>query len=470
MSSRLRGAGGYRKAIVRFLRATISFRGAALWIVGTVTAFSVLVIPFKATIDGILYISSAKSLFQSDFATRYIWYREPGYPFFLWTLHLVGNDGLILIAVQAVCLGLASFIALYAVRRMLHQVNVTNAQLILTVVLTLNPMYLIYSALVLQQALFALQLALCGLGVVFALRRPTWMRRSTLLVLVMLNYFAAIWTSIGWLYLALIPVTLTIVLCFWPGIVKQFTRAATAVWKTAIASLVTAGIIGLCALVYVVGLQVYNGWDAVKAPYLSSSSVPGDVIAPLTGVPYIPTVQEMTRRTFALMHMGVVAPYTHENDLFFDQQMVAGWASAQWDTAFKAEPYTSYAKGYYTLPNPSPELHDFFSRISRGAPLLYSAAFVGFLLALALSVIRRKWALLLVLSAPLAFLLVYAASNSPIDRYGVPAYPWAVASVGVLCTWLGRLLLLTPPGKRLKSSFGADGPSPTKAASGLRDL
>lgn len=456
----MRGAprpGGNRlKAAAGLLWKTMSYRVAAFLIVGIVTIVSVTAVPLKVTVDGVLYISSAKSLFKSELATHYVWYREPGYPLFLKAIHYLGNDGLFVIAAQAICLGLASFIALYAVRRMLRQTNVTVAQVLLTVVLTLNPMYLIYSALVLQQALFALQLAFCGLGVVWALRRPSWLRRSTLLILVMLNYFVSIWTSIGWLYLALVPTALTIVLCFWPATLKQLRRATTVAWKSVTGLLLSVGIVALCALVYVVGLQVYSGWEAVKAPYLSSAQVPGAVIEPLSSVPYIPTAQEMTSRMLALMHMGTIEPYTQENDLFLRQQMLPDWAFSQWDTKFIAEPYSSYADGYFSLPNPSDMLHDVIAKNSGWAPTLYSTAFVGFLLALALALVRRTWGLLLVLSVPLAFIAVYAASNSPIDRYGIPAYPWAVASVVVLFTWLGRLLLLSSLGKRMRTWLNAD--------------
>ena len=453
MRSGWRESGSRWRNVVGLLWRTMNYRTAAFLIVGIVTIVSVVAVPLKVTVDGVLYISSAKSLFKSDFATNYVWYREPGYPLFLKALHYLGNDGLFVVAAQAICLGLASFIALYAVRRMLRQTNVTVAQVILTVLLTLNPMYLIYSALVLQQALFTLQLALCALGVVWALRRPAWLSRSALLILVALNYFVAIWTSIGWLYLGLVPVTLTIVLCLWPETLRQLQKATTLLWRSLAGFLLAVGIVALCALVYVVGLQAYSGWDAVKAPYLRNAQVAGAVIEPLSSVPYIPTVQEMTSRMFALMHIGTISPYTQENDLFLRQQMLPDWAFSQWDTKFIAEPYSSYADGYFSLPNPSDVLHNVIAKNSGSAPTLYSAAFVGFLLALALALVRRKWGLLLVLSTPLAFIAVYAASNSPIDRYGIPAYPWAVASVGVLLTWLGRLLLTTPFGRRLRARF-----------------
>jgi len=410
----------------RVLWKTLRYRTAAALIIGTVTILSMVAVPLKVTVDGIMYIASAKSLFQPDFGTDYALFREPGYPIFLRALHYLGDDGMFIIMAQALCLGTASFIALYAVRQALGHGDVTVPQVVVTILLTLNPMFLIYSALVLQQALFTLQLALFALGVIWAIHRPRQLSRPGLLVLVALNYVTAIWTSIGWLYLALVPVVLTVIVSYWPTVLSKLSQAATALWNV---------------LVYAVGLQVYSGWEAVKAPYLKNTSIPGAVIEPLSSVPYIPSAVEMTQRMFALMHMGTVDPYTKENDLFLRQQMVPGWGISQWDTAYVREPFTSYAPGYFSLPNPSVVVHTFFAHVSPESPFLYSATFVGFLLALGLSLIRRKWRLLLVLLVPLAFLAVYAASNSPIDRYGVPAYPWASACVVVLLGWFGEWFL-----------------------------
>ena len=426
---------------VRVLWKTLRYRTAAALIIGVVTILSIMAVPLKVTVDGIMYIASAKSLFQSNFGTDYALFREPGYPIFLRALHYLGDDGMFIIMAQALCLGTASFIALYAVRQALGHGDVTVPQVVVTILITLNPMFLIYSALVLQQALFTLQLALFALGVIWAINRPRQLTRPGLLALVTLNYVTAIWTSIGWLYLALVPVVLTVTISYWPTVLRKLSQAATALWRLFVGLLSVVSIVALCVLVYAVGLQVYSGWEAVKAPYLKTTSIPGAVIEPLSSVPYIPTAVEMTQRMFALMHMGTVDPYTKENDLFLRQQMVPGWGISQWDTAFVREPFTSYAPGYFTLSNPSVMVHTLFANASWTSPFLYSATFVGFLLALGISLIRRKWRLLLVLLVPLAFLAVYAASNSPIDRYGIPAYPWASACVVVLLGWFGEWFL-----------------------------
>lgn len=432
--------GPMRRPRAAWLRASVSFRVATAYIVGIVTLVSCVAVPFKVTVDGILYLSSAKSLFKSAFATDYAWFREPGYPVMLRMIHFLGNDATYITIAQAICLGLASAIALYAVRRVLGHSNVTVGGLVLVLVLTLNPMYVIYSALVLQQALFAFQLALFGLGVVWAMHRPAWLARWMLLILVALNYFTAVWTSIGWIYLGLVPVVLTVVLAYFPIASALYRKVVTRARKVVTVAITVAAIVAVCGVVYGAGLQVYSGWQAVKAPHLHDLTIPAAVIEPLSSAPHIPTPVVMTKRMFAIMHMGTIALYTHENDLFLRQQMLPGRALGLWDTKYVDKPYTTYAAGWISLPNPSNEVHTVYAWTATMAPFAYSATFVGFLLAIVLAFVRRKWKLLLVLAVPLSFIAVYAASNSPIDRYGIPAYPWAVAAVGVLVTWLDDLI------------------------------
>lgn len=430
-------------ATVRFLAKPVSWRIAAAAIIGLVTLVSALAVPYKATIDGILYIASAKSLFNSNFGANYAWFREPGYPVFLRIIHFFGDDGLFVIIVQAACLGLAMLIALYAVRQVLGKGTPTIGSLALTIVLVLNPMFLIYSALVLQQALFTLQLALFVLGVVLAFTRPAWLRRWLLVTLVVLNYFLSIWTSIGWIYLALFPVALTIVAVFWPSLAPVFARSAKRAYRVTIAALTLVAIVALTSLVYFAGVNVYSGWQSIKAPHLQHLTIPGAVIEPLSAAPRIPTVVEMANRMMALTHILPADGYPSENDLFMWQQMMPGLAAGQYDTAYVHEPYTSYAAGWFTVPDASNAIHFAYARTAdRLAPIGYDGSFIVFVLVFVLAAIRRRWKLLMLLAVPLSFLFVYALSNSPVDRYGVPAYPWAAASVIVLVSWLREVIVL----------------------------
>lgn len=422
-------------AFSRILSSRLSYRRAGVAIVSLVVVVSCLVVPFKVTVDGIFYISSAKSLFSSDFSHLYVWYREPGYPFFLWFVHLFGDAALFITIAQSAFLGLAGFIAFYCARKAVGQSDVSVSQLGIILLLLLNPMYLIYSGLVLQQALFSLQLALFALALLWSRTRPGWLSGPALVAGVLLHYVLAIWTSIGWIYLGLLPVAAVIYFSLSKVLSRRVARSARVLHRLFLRVAAGTAAILLVAAVYFVGLQAYAGWTNFKEPFVQGSSSATSVIEPLSSVPYIPTPMEMTTRILALMHIGTVGNYEKENTLFLSQQMIRNWPYAQWDTAFVSEPYSSFALDYLSLSNPSPGLHYVYSVAAKFASPAYSVAFLGLILALVVAVFRRWWQVLMVLVVPLYFLGVYAASNSPIDRYGIPAYPFAAAAVGLLATW-----------------------------------
>jgi hypothetical protein len=85
------------------LGSTVSFRVASLWIIIPTIVVACIAVPFKVTVDGILYLSSAKSLFKRAFRTDYVWFREPGYPLFLRAIHFLGNDGMYITLIQSAC-------------------------------------------------------------------------------------------------------------------------------------------------------------------------------------------------------------------------------------------------------------------------------------------------------------------------------------------------------------------------------
>ncbi len=430
----------YREQAIKFLRKPVAYRFIFIVIVGVTVLVGCVAVPYKATVDGIVYISSAKSLFSDHFAVDYAWFREPGYPLLLRIIHFFGNSGIFIVLVQSLCLGVATFLALYATRRALGRGRPSTAVVFFVIVLSLNPIYMIYSALVLQQALFSLQLAFFALSVAWALRLPVRLNRWALIALVLANYFIAIWTSIGWLYLGLLPVVAVIAIVFSHNVVSLFTRVRGGLRKTAVVALSAVAVIAIFAGVYVSGLQVYSGWQDIKDPYLKTAVVPGAVIQPLSGPPALPPVWPLIQRMFALMNMGTIQHYPSENALFMKQQMRVDYAIGQYDTAYVGKPFAQYAKHWFTVPDPSNQVHQVYSWTAPNAPIVYSGTFIAYLLVLLLSLVRRRWGSFLVLAVPLSFLAVYALSNSPIDRYGVPAYPWAVAALAGLVSWIAQLV------------------------------
>ncbi len=415
-------------SIVGAASRPVRFWVAALVIVASVILVSILAIPERVSVDGILYISSAKSFFSDDFASTYAWFREPGYPFFLAVVHLIGNAGVLVVIAQAFCLGISAFIGLYVALRSLGRTTVPLGTLLLMEAFALNPMYLIYAALFLQQAQLTLQLALVALFVSWAFRRPAWLPAWALVAFTVLNYVLCIWTSIGWIYLALLPTALVIVVTLWKAF--RGTRVLRRPRVSALA-VVAASIIAVLA-VYGSGLAIYSGWSAIRtANSAAAVGIPTTVIKPLDAVPYIPTPYQMGQRYLALMHIGTVNLYVEENSLFLQDQLIRGYPHSEYDTAYDSPPYSTFARDYFVLTDPVPALFRPYSIVARVAGVLYAGVYVSSFLVLVGLILRRKWELLAVALVPFYFLGVYAASGSPIDRYGVPGYPLAAAAVAV---------------------------------------
>ncbi len=412
--------------LVRLARTPVPLWGSAIALIGLPILVSVLAIPLRVTVDGIMYVSSAKSFFTDDFAKTYAWFREPGYPFFLSVVHAVSDQGFLLIIVQAFMLGAAVFIGLYCAVRALGRSRPSLGLVAILTLLILNPMYLIYSALVLQQAQFAFQLSLIALSLSWVIRTPPWLSRWVLLAGVLVNYALSVWTSIGWIYLSLVPVAAVIVITLWKAF-RGWTplqRRRVAIPALAVLSVVT--LIG----VYRLGLLTYGGWTSIRDTYsVAAEGIPTQVIAPLSKLPGIPTPWLFGQRALAIMHVGTVHIYTYENDLFLNAQLIRGYAHAEWDVAFQRPPYSDFALGYFRLTDPVPFLFRPLSILARIASPLYSAVYLAALVPPVIALVRKRWELLVILMVPFYFIGVYAASNSPIDRYGIPAY--GLASIGV---------------------------------------
>jgi hypothetical protein len=86
---------------------------------GSVHVFSLLLLvqitltllaPPMISHDGYNYLSSAKSLFTSDFPFRYQLMREPGFPFLIWLAYQTGNVILVLALLQSVFLTITGMI------------------------------------------------------------------------------------------------------------------------------------------------------------------------------------------------------------------------------------------------------------------------------------------------------------------------------------------------------------------------
>lgn len=425
----------------KWFRRKISFKLATLTIVMAVTFMAYLTIPLKVTVDGVNYISSAKALFTQDISSKYVWYREPGYPLFIKLIHGLSEDGSLLVVCQGLCLGIAAAICFFLVRRSQGQVHTNPFEILIAIVLVLNPAFLIYSGLVLQQALFSLILSCFALLTFFSVTTDISKKLRVLLILLttIMLYITAITTSIGWIYLGLFPAVSVFVILSVKKLksfpIFRITRHGILLW------IVTSLIISAALILttYKIGISTYGTWERYKQSNIPASFSMPNVIAPLETVPYIPTPVEISSRMLSIMSIGLQEHYTYENKLFLDQQMRRIWPLSEWDTAYISHPYSDYASGYISLTNPNKLAHDIYSYFSKYAINAYRVTFLASLITFIWSMIKKQWLVVGVQLFPLYFIFVYAASNSPIDRYGIPAFPFAAASTGLLITLIFQL-------------------------------
>lgn len=401
--------------------------------------FASAVIPLLATIDGIVYVANAKSILTPDFQEIYTLYREPGYPLFLKGVHFWGDAGVLLVLTQAALLASAGIMAFYSITRLMGRAQATRWELGLLWVFLANPMFLGYSGTILQQALFTFQLAGFALLLSWSILRPPKISTLLIFALTVVWYITGVATSIGWIYLGLLPVSATFFMLVLPQIKKLASNKSIARFFVAI--LVVVSIPLAIFLAYVIGRQTYQAWDDFKRPYISQQQTDGYVIKPLESIPNISTPSDIANRTLSLMNMVTIDPYVKENDSFMKIQMRRQSPSSSWDSAWEKEPQASYALNYFVITNPGELLHNGYARLATVAPTWYQGSFiVMWLLSIGL-LIRRKWRELSVLVlVPINFLLVYAASNSPIDRYGIPTYVFATAAVVICCSLLMKIL------------------------------
>lgn len=414
-----------------WLTKPLPYRTAAPIFIVSLALFASAVIPLLVTIDGIVYVANAKSILTPDFQEIYTLYREPGYPLFLKGVHFWGDAGVLLVFAQAALLASAGIMAFVSITRLMGRSQATRWELGLLWIFLANPMFLGYSGTILQQALFTFQLAGFALLLSWAITRPAKIHTWSIAVLTLAWYISAVATSIGWIYLGWIPVSATFFMLVLPKLGKFVSTKKNP--KPYMAILVVISIPLAIVLAYTIGRQTYQAWDDFKRPYISQQKTEVYVIKPLESLPNISTPSDIANRTLSLMNMVTIEPYEKENDLFMGIQMRRQTPSSSWDSAWEQEPQASYALNYFVITNPGEILHNGYARLASIASLWYQASFVVmWLLALGL-LIKRKWKPLSILVlAPINFLFVYAASNSPIDRYGVPTYVFAATSLVLL--------------------------------------
>lgn len=390
---------------------------------------SITAIPTQVTVDSIFYIASAKSLFSPDFANYYIWYREPGYPLLLSLIHLAGNSALYVQAVQALFMGMSVWMLIYVFRRAVGKKEMTRLEVGLGILFTFNPMFFSYSGNFLQQALFCIILATFAVFVEWSRILPPRLTDAQLVALALCLYLIGVLTSIGWLYFSVFPIVLIYINIFRRRFAKKSLSAQTRnTFITKLASLIA--IVVLTGVSFVLGRATYAGWEAFKAPYIVSSTDKTSVVNP-DAIPSFADPIGIATRFLAVMDLTHVDPYEPQNEIFEEAAMRLRFLHSEWDTAYINPPTTDYAPGYFSLSDPSLIAHSFFSFLAPTSQLAYKITYAVFALLTLLLFIRRKWPQLAIALIPMSFIFIHAVNNTPVDRYGIPGYPFAIALLAI---------------------------------------
>lgn len=405
--------------------SAVSFKFSGWFIAITVPFVSIMAIPTQVTVDSIFYIASAKSLFSPDFGDFYIWYREPGYPLLLALIHLAGNSALYVQAVQALFMGLSVWMLLYAFRRSAGFYNLTRLQLGLAVLFIFNPMFFSYSGNFLQQAMFCFILASFAVLVEWSRKLPPRINELRLVGMALGLYLIGVLTSIGWLYLSLFPILLIFINLVRRREMKFLPKneISAGIKRILFGSIV---VICLTALTFGIGRATYAGWEAFKEPYAEKADYKTSVVGP-DSIPSLGSPLEIATRFLVLMDLTHIEPYEPQNEIFEEAAMRLRFLHSEWDTAYVNPPTTDYAPGYFVLSDPSLIAHSIFSILAPTSQLAYKITYGLFAFFTFLLLIRKRWPELALALIPMSFIFIHAANNTPVDRYGIPGYPFAIA-------------------------------------------
>lgn len=421
--------------------ATLSFRKTFLAVILVTVPIAVLAVPAKVSVDSIWYILGAKTLFNSDFSILYPLFREPGYPFFLFVAHLFSGSSLLVVAAQAAMLAFAGFAAIYVLHRALGQPGIPRYVVTIVIALLLNPVYLTYSGHFLQQPLFAFYLGSFAILVEWSRRPPVRIARWHIVLLLGILNLASVLTSILWLYAALFPTVVALGFLFLPLVKKLALQRFSHFVRRSLQTVFSVLLLGALTLTtYAIDRSIYRGWEVIRDAQTASIVTQTKVLSPLAKAPALPRAEELVQMYGSLIGVGVTDPYPRENDLFLSQQMRLRFVHSEWDTAYIREPFTSEAKGYFQLDDPSWVAHSIYAlatfppRIDVPiASIAYSGTIVLGHIFILLALVRRQWVVVAVMLIPVSYLAIHALNGTPIDRYGLPTYPFFAGAVALMC-------------------------------------
>lgn len=413
----------------------LPLKKSLLVFVVSITLIGFIALPVQITVDSIFYISSAKSLFSPEFAELYVWYREPGYPLFLRLIHLFGDSAQYVLLVQSFFIAVSFAVLIYVFSRA-TKLAIKRWQLVLIFLLAINPMFFQYAGSFLQQASFCLILAMYALAIEWARELPSKLSLTKYLVLLLLLYVLSISTSIGWIYFGFFPIFVSV---FYltrnkfaaHKLISQKSHLGKFIFWIGITILVSTAALFL-------GRGVYGLWESYKAPYAAQVDYKTYVVKPLSGLPPVKDPVYIGERMLALMDIGHVSPYEPQNEIFLGASLSLGDPKSDYDGAYINLPFSDYAFDYFTVSNPSIIGHSLISLFSPVSPWVYRGVFALSGIGILIFAFKRKWMLIALSFIPISFSFIHAYNGTPVDRYGIPTYPFAVViliwSLGMLPT------------------------------------
>jgi hypothetical protein len=389
---------------------------------------AMLLVPLKVTVDGWLYLSSARSLFTNNMEENYYWIREPGYPFLLKLIHTFsGNADLGLIFVQSIILTFAIAISIKAFSIMLDLKELNLFYLIIIYILFLNPYIIGFTGMVLQQVVFSLFLSISSLAITILYKKHNILKSF---ILLFSAYILAILTSIAFLII-FIPVILTYLIIFFSVLGKK-TKASF------LARLLYIAAVPLAAgFFYFVGVWVLRFWNTFKQANSKSSSLPIEQVSleqansSVVSVIKIPNFLsgilenfELYRDNFlSLLHLGTSKAFPfYEISILVSHQFAPQWRCGSYDP-FATEPYASYGLGYFAGTCRSEFFHGLAGNYLNYAEILYVMMTLTFIIFSVVVLVTKKRYVFLLLIPQYSLLFAYALSNAGIDRYGFPIIP-----------------------------------------------
>jgi hypothetical protein len=384
--------------------------------------------PLVVSVDGFHFLNSAEALFSPDFAENYAWFREPGYPFFLKSLHSIfGSSDLVLTLVQGAALVTALIVTARA-----FKIGLFTTRKLQTSFLALglvNPVFLGYSSMVFRQALFTCLLGILTYLVSIGLRRDgSGGVRALFWSLIVIGIGVSL--SISFLFIGIVP--LVILAARWAiGLRDRLGGKFQSRKLVALLGLVTFVVSIVWSSVFIwsqVSNEVKEG--SKKAPegvFSLWESVDGAFDLGLSQ--YAGQFVFMSRATLMLGPTDNVGGIS-ENELWTRWQLDPENLCGSWDGIFGSD--ANRARSYITSSCRSFYGQRMMSALRKPGLTFYKVCSIAFILFPLYLIMRRRWAALVTLATPLWFLLLYAARDYSNDRYGIPLYPVGLVALGTM--------------------------------------